>query len=829
MTAAAKPLRNIAAWQPTNSAPKARPIPMRGYLSASAIFVLSWFALSYPWLTGELTIPYDAKAHFQAQIQFLANALHSDQSPFWSPHVFVGTPHIADPQSLIFSPAYLLAWFDAVPSFRDLDIYVLLLLGLGGFAILGLCRDRGWHPAGGVVAAIVFAFGASAAWRIQHIGQVQSYAFFALALWLLMRSLDRSSIWYGLLAGLAAGAMIVEPDQVALLGCYTLAGFAVGHWWQEDWRHDAIRRSVLPLIAAATGVIVLATIPLLMTGLYAAASNRPSIEFAEAARGSLHPASLLTAVIGDLYGALDPKVDYWGPNSGFWNDGNMTLAQNMCQVYIGALPVLLILTAGLSRGMLLAREIRPAVIALALLILYAIGSWTPAFQLFHSLLPGVAIFRRPADATFLVGAIGGVVAGYLVHCWASGLMPPVSRRIRIFDATVIAAVFAIAVIVAIYKEEFAVAWKPILFGLGWIAAASVLLISRPLLCSAARPALVIAAPALLLTADLAWNNGPNESTALPTANYDILSPNCRNATIRFLKDRVRQHPGSQWRDRVELVGLGFEWPNAAMIHGFDHTLGYNPLRIGIVSRALGAGDTIAGPDQRTFSPLFPSYRSLMADLVGLRYIATPIPIEKVDPNLKRGDLNLIARTGDAYIYENPRVLPRVMFANDWKPANFDRILSDGQWPNFDPRQTVLLDVNDETPPPPPVPRLAEKIMQEQGIYILSYENTAVEIEVESDRPGLVILNDAWHPWWTAQVDGEETQVLRANVLFRAVKVPAGRHIVRFEFKPFYGAVHELSEKLFGPSEASAIASLAPPAAEQDDEIEDQPLTLGEWY
>ena len=830
MTAAAKLLANTATWEPSCAPPRTRPTPIRGYLSASAIFVVSWIALSFPWLTGELTIPYDAKAHFQAQIQFLANAIHTDQSPMWSPHVFVGTPHVADPQSLIFSPAYLLAWFDAVPSFRDLDIYVLLLLGLGGLAMLALCRDRGWHPAGGVVAAIVFAFGASAAWRIQHIGQVQSYAFFAFSLWLLVRTLDRSSIWYGLFAGLAAGAMIIEPDQVALLGCYTLAGIVVGHWWQEDWSLASIRRSILPLTAAAVGVIVIAAVPLVLTTLYANVSNRPSIELAEAAGGSLHPASLLTAVIGDLYGALDPKVDYWGPNSGNWPVEHMSLAQNMSQVYVGALPILLMLTIGLSRRLLLTREIRPAVIALGLLILYAIGSWTPVFQVFHTFLPGVAIFRRPADATFLIGAMAALIAGYLVHCWATGQMQHANRTTHAFDAAILITIFALAITIAAQEGQLAIAWTPILYALGWILASIALLATKPFL-SASRPVLIIAAPAMLLTADWACNNGPNESTALPTANYEILKPNCRNETIRFLKERIRQYPGSQWRDRVELVGLGFEWPNAAMIHGFDHTLGYNPLRIGAVSQALGAGDGIADPEQRTFSPLFPSYRSMLADLLGLRFIASSVPIEQVDTKLKRGDLNLIARTTDAYIYENPRALPRVIFANDWRSADFTKMIADGRWPDFDPRQTVLLDANSQSSPPPPAARLSDQIMQEQGIYILRYENTIVEIEVESDRPGFVVLNDAWHPWWTAEVDGKPTPVLRANVLFRTARVPAGRHIVRFEFKPFMGAAVELGEKLFGPTEPTpAVAALAPPAQpERHEDIEEHPLTLGEWY
>ena len=57
--------------------------------------------------------------------------------------------------------------------------------------------------------------------------------------------------------------------------------------------------------------------------------------------------------------------------------------------------------------------------------------------------------------------------------------------------------------------------------------------------------------------------------------------------------------------------------------------------------------------------------------------------------------------------------------------------------------------------------------------------------------GYVVLNDPYHPWWSAAVDGAEAPVLRANVLFRAVAVPPGRHTVRFEFRPLAGAWREL--------------------------------------
>ncbi len=80
------------------------------------------------------------------------------------------------------------------------------------------------------------------------------------------------------------------------------------------------------------------------------------------------------------------------------------------------------------------------------------------------------------------------------------------------------------------------------------------------------------------------------------------------------------------------------------------------------------------------------------------------------------------------------------------------------------------------------------------VRIAKYENTHVTIAVDAAETGFVVLHDVWHPWWTAEVDGKDALILRANVLFRAVQVPAGHHVVTFEFRPISGAIAELGDK-----------------------------------
>jgi hypothetical protein len=78
------------------------------------------------------------------------------------------------------------------------------------------------------------------------------------------------------------------------------------------------------------------------------------------------------------------------------------------------------------------------------------------------------------------------------------------------------------------------------------------------------------------------------------------------------------------------------------------------------------------------------------------------------------------------------------------------------------------------------------------VRILSYRNTEVAVEADSPDGGWVVLNDLWHPWWFADIDGRPADLLRANVLFRAVAVPPGRHAVRFTFRPIRGAWAQIS-------------------------------------
>ncbi len=745
----------------------------RTWLSVSGLLVLVWLGLAWPWLSGSVTIPWDAKAHFHAQIVFLAQSIHRGESPFWAPFVFGGHPQIADPQSLIFSPPHLLlALLTPNPTMRMTDAVSFAGLLFGAFGVLGFGRDRRWHPAAALVAAIAFAYGGSASWRIQHTGQIFSLIYFPWALWMLERGLRLGSARYGALAGLFAALIALDPDQVAFLTLVALAGYVAAYWMTGPFL-ARFRATLKPLAAGALVGLAIVAVPTMLVLSFAADSNRPHFTIAEAEMGSLHPSSLLTLLVANLFGTIGQNEQYWGAPSVHWPYiVNLVVARNMANFYMGVLPfagIVLWLTSRRAYG----HRFMVLGIMFAVMTLYALGKYTPLFGVLYHALPGVSLFRRPADSLFLVGALGAFLAGFGVdHLIRRG--EEISRASLVALGGIATFAFVAAIGMAIWLGKLQQSGADILIALGFVLATFAVVIAiRPI--ALRRPVVAATALAVLMFADFGWNMRPNDSTGLPTAEYDAMRLETENDTILALKKHIVTD--ATRRDRVEIAGLGFHWPNLGLVHGFENTLGYNPLRLKHYSTATGAGDQVAGVEQHNFAPLFPSYRSPFANLMGLRFIAIGAPIAQVDPRLRANPLPLVARTKDAYIYENPDALPRVMVVNEAQIVDQTRLLQFGEWPDTDFRRVAYIE---RTSLPLPRTRVGGTAK------ITRYTNTEITVETDAPRGGLLLLNDIWHPWWFAEIDGKSTPVLRANGIFRAVILPAGVKTVTFRFEPMRG-------------------------------------------
>lgn len=128
----------------------------------------------------------------------------------------------------------------------------------------------------------------------------------------------------------------------------------------------------------------------------------------------------------------------------------------------------------------------------------------------------------------------------------------------------------------------------------------------------------------------------------------------------------------------------------------------------------------------------------------------------------------LVHSGDVKIYENLDVLPRAFLVH--------RARQGTEFPTgFDPMTEVIVEGGPEVEAVAPGP---------EWVQVTAYGPERVEVRVELRAPGYLVLTDAQYPGWRAWVDGEETPIATADLLFRAVYLEAGQHRVVFAFRPY---------------------------------------------
>jgi hypothetical protein len=69
--------------------------------------------------------------------------------------------------------------------------------------------------------------------------------------------------------------------------------------------------------------------------------------------------------------------------------------------------------------------------------------------------------------------------------------------------------------------------------------------------------------------------------------------------------------------------------------------------------------------------------------------------------------------------------------------------------------------------------------------IAAYAPDHVEIAIDADRSGMLVLTDVMAPGWTAQRDGTPVPVLTVDGTFRGVLVEPGTRRVTFDYRPMF--------------------------------------------
>ena len=220
--------------------------------------------------------------------------------------------------------------------------------------------------------------------------------------------------------------------------------------------------------------------------------------------------------------------------------------------------------------------------------------------------------------------------------------------------------------------------------------------------------------------------------------------------------------------RVVAAGGGL-LPNTAIAYGLQDPRWYDGIGIKAYGELLDVaflwGDAFHAA-LRFESPLF--------DLLNVRYVLGP-------PDLALPADRFTRLAGDgAALFRNERAVPRAFLVDGWRVESGTaarRLLRDG---GIAYSREVLL----EAPPDAAARPEAAATPQEVGrADIERYQPEHVRIRTEAPGRRLLVLTDTWFAGWVAEVDGVAAPILRANVAFRAVAIPPGRHVVTFRYEP----------------------------------------------
>ena len=170
-------------------------------------------------------------------------------------------------------------------------------------------------------------------------------------------------------------------------------------------------------------------------------------------------------------------------------------------------------------------------------------------------------------------------------------------------------------------------------------------------------------------------------------------------------------------------------------------------------------------------------RPSVLSLLGVRFILCP------RGNTVPGSAGFrLVHSSDAEVWENPAYLPRAFVST--KPIlvpDDDKALEVVSDPGFLALKSAVVCLGKDQAPksgglnsvkPALIPARLDR-----------YNLHSVEISAESPEPGWLVLSDLFYPGWQATLDGKRVPIFPGNYLFRAVEFPAGKHRVRFEYRP----------------------------------------------
>ncbi len=688
--------------------------------------------------------------------------------PLWNPLLGCGAPLAANYQTAAFYPLNLLHLL--LPAEVALSWTTVLHLALAGWGMYRWGRTVGLDRFPAFIGALALeGCGFLVARAALFPSMVFTFPWLPVWLWraevLLRRKQARDVLYLGMALGLG---FLAGHAQTAFYGSVLLAAYVLFRTLQnpsnttkhetqnQKPKNQKPKHAIRLTLSLALGVC-LAAIQLLPTAELMLSSQRSSgVDYDFAMTYSLWPWRLITFAAPDFLGNPG-RGDYSGyPN--YWEGAG----------YVGLLPLLLAAEAVFRRrgdGQKARTGLaRFWTVGVVLSLLLALGKNTPVFPFLFRHVPGFGLFQAPARWLAITTVALAALAALGAQWWPGG------HRGRRLGALGI--VIGVSLLIGGLAAPRLIPGLPLAFGPATARLGGTLAIAGALMLLQRDTAwwrVVVGAFVVLDLLLFGWTLIPTVDRSLydgRTESATFLSAGPDPARVYWPTDPLR--PDSEYgaEYRIKFNYLTFDdfgprdaahwWgmrdallPNAGVLDGIASANNFDPLLVGQHTAFLEA--LVQAPT--------------LLRVMGVTHVAS-------DHAWPGGDL--VHETEFAALYRLPNALGRAWVVPAGRQVPPDEILAALADPAFDPTAEVLLE--QLAAADPPLPNV------EYWVTLQDSPNR-VTIHANLDAPGYLVLADTWYPGWQVTVNGETSELLRANYAFRAVWLEAGAHTVRMVYRP----------------------------------------------
>lgn len=741
---------------------------------------------------GESFFGRDVTPFFYPMKRYLVEAVTAGRFPLWNPFVAGGEPFFASLQPGVLYPGSLLLYLLPFPHSVDWLIAGHFLFAAAGWVLL--LRREGHSAAAAALGAVAFVFGGYFVSLGNFINNLQTvswapWLFLAWGHYLARGQLVRLLPFIGVCVAAFLGG---EPQQ---LGIVLLVVFARGLVRIVPTRL-AVPRQIAGFAIAGFLALLVAGVQLAPFVEYVGESVRTlSVELS-------YSASRSQELPGLLHLFLPPVLDAGehGFTTGYLAASGVPW---LLSLYPG---IVVAVFAGLGFTTLTRRErwfwSSMSVVGLVL----ALGSATPVYRLLFEGVPPLRAFRYPEKFALLFALALSWAGAAGVDHWRSRA----AGRARLaWTALGLAAAYGLLALVldsgsgpltVLCGADPGLAFCDDLVPAGELYARTALRLAALLGCAGAvgllvhRRSLSVRLAAWILVLVAAFDLLSAHRAVNPTVESDVYENRPWTAAVLDAEvDRRREYrfrgtpiaaPMGQVvrvRGAADLSNIYLDreamGPNAGQSFGFLQQDGLQGVEL--MSVAMTHDAAIHG---WAADPVH--YLRTM----NVRYYADATAAAASMPGLVE-----IARHPELPIrlFEVPDPLPRAFLADGHEFAEGPaRALRRHLETPDSPRRVVLeaemrLRTGMEEPPS----------RGDGRIMAVTWEAERIRLITRSPSPGTLVLLDRWYPGWKVTVNGEAGEILRANGVFRAVRVPAGQADVEFSYAPASLAIGGLSTAL----------------------------------